>query len=321
MRSCDVIVIGASTGGVEALKQIVAKLPPTLACAVLIVMHVGRESYLKEILARYSKLPVVSGEDGQAICRGCIYVAPAGSHMRLRDSKIALDHGPRENRHRPAIDPLFRSAARIFRDRVAGIILSGALDDGAAGLFAIKSRGGVAIVQDPESAVCGSMPANAMRHTKTDYCVPLQKIPALITRLGGRRRSRKMEPVHVPGGNDKTVKKAKVPVGKRGGNQIPVSCPECHGPLFQQRNGDSSYYHCDVGHSFAPESLTECHTEALERALWIAVRTLRERIAIQRSLAMGAKSGVGTTPEERFTEMADNAERDVALLQEILERL
>lgn len=321
MRSCDLIVIGASTGGVEALEQIVAKLPPSLACAVLVVMHVGRESFLQEILARFSKLPVVNGEDGQALYRGCIYVAPAGSHMRLRDSKISLDHGPRENRHRPAVDPLFRSAARIFRDRVAGVILSGALDDGAAGLFAIKSRGGVAIVQDPETAVCGAMPANAMRHTKVDYCLPLEKIPALITKIGGRRRSKRIELVHAPEGGDKTIKKKAVPVGKNGGDQIPVSCPECHGPLFQMRDGHSSYFHCDVGHSFAPESLTECHTEALERALWIAVRTLRERIAIQRSLAVGARGGVGTTSEERFSEMADNAERDVALLQEILERL
>src|SRR5690606_25627844 len=114
------------------------------------------------------------------------------------------------------------SAARIFRDRVAGVILSGALDDGAAGLFAIKSRGGVAIVQDPDTAVCGAMPANARRHTKVDHCVPLEKIPALITKLGGRRRSKRMEQVQAPDGNDKTVKK-KVPVGKNGGEQIPVS--------------------------------------------------------------------------------------------------
>lgn len=319
MRACDLVVIGASTGGVEALQEVVSKLPSTFAAAVMVVLHVGRQSYLQEILARHCKLPVVNGKDGEPLLRGHIYVAPPGSHMRLREARISLDRGPRENRHRPAVDPLFRSAARFFRDRVAGVVLSGALDDGAAGLFAIKSRGGIAIVQDPETAVCGSMPHNAMLHTKVDYCVPLAEIGPLLAKLAGRRRTKRPERLSVPA-EEKKPNSPKVR-GRDGGDQIPVSCPECSGPLFKARNGKNEYFHCDVGHTFAPESLSESHTEALERALWIAVRTLRERMAIQRSLAESARNGVGPMGPENFLETAEHAERDVALLQEILDRL
>src|SRR5437764_124346 len=176
MPSHDLVVVGTSTGGVEALCALVKDLPSDVAAAMLVVMHVGPTSFLSEILCRCGPLEASEGHDQEPIHRGRIYVAPPSFHMIVRDGRIALTREAHENRHRPAIDPLFRSAARVYRQRVVGIVLSGALDDGTAGLFAVKKRGGVTIVQDPADAVMPAMPLNALRHTDVDYCLPVSEI-------------------------------------------------------------------------------------------------------------------------------------------------
>src|SRR3954449_7688241 len=173
MPKRDIVVVGASTGGVEALQQLVQLLPENYPGAIFVVMHTGPGSILPEILSRAGKIGAVSAEDNMPYERNRIYVAPPDRHLLINDGVMQLDAGPRENASRPSIDPLFRSAARTHRERVVGVILTGKLDDGAAGLYAVKARGGTAIVQDPAEATSPEMPLNALRDVEADYCVPL----------------------------------------------------------------------------------------------------------------------------------------------------
>ena len=179
----DIIVIGASTGGVEALCTLLRAFPRDLPASLFVVVHIGAASALGSILDRCGTIPVVEAREGDKIERGRVYVAPSDRHLLLNNGQVSLSRGPRENRHRPAVDPLFRSAARTYRDRVIGVVLTGALDDGSAGLFAIKSRGGIAVVQDPFEAVEPGMPQSAIRSVDVDHCLPLAKIPSLLIKL------------------------------------------------------------------------------------------------------------------------------------------
>src|SRR4051812_33241997 len=185
MQSHDIIVIGASAGGVETLKQLVAGLPAELPAAVFVVLHVtpNGPGYLPRILEKAGPLPVCSPKDGDGIANGRIYVAPPDHHMLVEPGRLRVVRGPKENRHRPAVDPLFRSAAWAYGPRVIGVVLSGTLDDGAAGLWAIKSCGGVAVVQDPEDALFGEMPASALACVDADHVAPLEEIPLLLAEL------------------------------------------------------------------------------------------------------------------------------------------
>jgi two-component system chemotaxis response regulator CheB len=314
----DIIVIGASTGGIDALSSLVRELPANLPASVFVVMHVGGGSALGSILDRCGPLRVVEARDGEKIKRGCVYVAPSNRHLMVNNGQLALSHGPRENRHRPAVDPLFRSAARTYRQRVIGVILTGALDDGSAGLFAVKNRGGIAIVQDPLDAVEAGMPRSALRSVEVDYCVPLAEIPPLLVRL-----SRSKVHLSHKGENEKRSKRNMSRSKKPGFRDDSVSfvCPECNGPLYETREGTLIKFNCQIGHSFSPESLTAAHTDTLERALWIAVRTLNERVAINEALAQKQLELKNTHLAERLAETAGSASHDVKLIREILDRL
>jgi two-component system chemotaxis response regulator CheB len=309
--SHDLVVIGASAGGIEALCTVVKDLPESFNAAVLVVLHVGSVSVLADVLKRCGPLKTTTGRNGDLIERGHLYVAPPDHHMIVRDSHLELNRGARENRARPAIDPLFRSAAREFRSRVIGVVLTGALDDGAAGLFAIKSRGGIVMVQDPADAQYPSMPLTALRNMEVDHCLPVPKIGAKLTKLVGRSNGKVTKIVPPTGRGRRT---------ERRGHQVPFSCPDCSGPMFAVKEGKMLNFHCDVGHRYSPESLTEAHSYALERAIWIAIRSLRERSAVQRALAASSSSG-DKELAARFEAAAELADRDASLLQEILERL
>lgn len=187
MTGHDTIAIGASAGGVEALRQLVGSLPSDLPAAIFVVLHIAPNgcSVLPSILNRCSKLPVVHPKDGELIEYGKIYVAPPDSHLLVKRGYIQLSHGPKENRHRPAIDALFRTAARYYGSRVVGVVLSGNLDDGTAGLLAIKMQGGVAIVQDPEEALYDGMPRSAIENVEVDRILPLSEMAEVLTKLAG----------------------------------------------------------------------------------------------------------------------------------------
>src|SRR5215831_13938536 len=183
MTKRNIIVVGTSAGGVEALCELNKHLPPDLGASVFVVMHIGSESLLPQVLSRCGNLPAVFAEHEKRYERGCIYCAPANCHLSINDHKTVLRRGPRENGHRPAIDVLFRSAARQHRSKVVGVVLSGGRDDGSAGLFAIKSRGGIAIVQDPAEATARNMPQNALNMVDVDFCLPIRQIADLLPQL------------------------------------------------------------------------------------------------------------------------------------------
>ncbi len=185
MAGHDIVVIGGSAGGVEALKRICEGLPPDFPAAIFVVVHISptSRSVLPDLLSRAGRLPARHPIDEEVISRGTIYVAPPDMHMLLRPGHVTLRQGPRENRTRPAIDSLFRSAAVAYRSRVIGVVLSGLLDDGSAGLIAIKACGGLCVVQDPDDAIWPEMPRNALAHDNVDHCVPAAELPDLLCRL------------------------------------------------------------------------------------------------------------------------------------------
>jgi two-component system, chemotaxis family, protein-glutamate methylesterase/glutaminase len=321
MPKHDIIVVGASAGGVEALIELVRNLPKDLPASVFVTMHIGSESLLPHILSRCGNLPAIHAKNNQPYQQGCIYVAPAYQHLLIKDGLTILSRGPRENGHRPAVDVLFRSAARERRSRVAGVVLSGGLDDGAAGLFAIKARGGVAIVQDPSEASAPDMPRNALDAVEVDFCLPVSQIATVLTQLAHGEATNTTDGPN--GGKDMPDQLApEDPAIHRPELHIPLACPECNGPLYELKEGNLAQFRCFVGHLYSPQSLSDRHTEALERALWVALRTLKERIMLHQKLLEKPKKNKGEEElQQRFEESIATAEKDVKLLHEILDRI
>jgi two-component system chemotaxis response regulator CheB len=311
----DIVVMGASAGGVDALTAVVRGLPKRFPGSIFVALHVSGQSVLPEILHRNSPVAATHAIDGESIERNHIYVAPPGQHLIIEQGRIGLSHSARENGHRPAIDPLFRTAARVYRERVVGVVLSGQLDDGAAGLFTIKSRGGVAVVQDPGTAVAPSMPKNAGRYTRPDFSLPPDEIGGLL----GQLARGKAVPTHkAPRKHAKSGRNGKPTDGAKP-RQVPFGCPDCQGPLYEIRDGRLTQFTCEVGHTFSPESLDQSQKDALERALWIAARSLRERVLAEPFLTRRAQ-GESSETRNRLLEHADAAERDLELIREILDR-
>jgi two-component system chemotaxis response regulator CheB len=317
----NIIVIGASSGGVDALCELVIHLPQELDASLFVVMHLGATSVLPQILSRCGTLPAVSAENNKRYQRGCIYCAPPDCHLSIKDHKTVLTRGPRENGHRPAADVLFRSAARVHRERVVGVVLSGARDDGSAGLFTIKARGGVAIVQDPKEAMTRNMPQNALNMVDVDYCLPVQQIAKVVVQLVKGKATDTVESLN-EGTKIEAHASAKRPKSEPPGEQIPLSCPECNGPLYEVKEGDLARFQCFVGHAFSPESLSLEHTEALERALWTAIRKLKERVVLHEGLVKHTKRNKGEDElMKRLEESVATAENDLKLLRDILDRI
>jgi two-component system chemotaxis response regulator CheB len=299
MPGHDIIVIGASAGGVAALQSLVGRLPSDLPAALFVVMHLapGSRSLLPQILTRAGPLPAEVARSGMTLEPGRIYVAPPDRHLLIgADNHLCLSQGPKENHSRPAIDPLFRSAALAFGPRVVGVVLTGSLDDGSAGLIAIRARGGVAIVQDPEDALYPGMPSNAIKGDSPDYCVPLEAIPALLVRLA-------REPVP-PGDKFPIPEWLAIEVGmakvdsafasdtgvEQLGRATAFSCPECNGVLFEIEDQHQLRYRCRVGHAYSGESFRAGQAAHVETALWTAVRALEENAALSHRLAERARA-------------------------------
>src|SRR3954452_13279485 len=323
MPKRDIVVVGASTGGVEALQQLVELLPQDYPAAIFVVMHTGPGSILPEILSRAGKIRAVSAENNLPYEKNRIYVAPPDRHLLINDGVMQLDAGPRENGSRPSIDPLFRSAARTHRARVAGVILTGKLDDGSAGLYAVKARGGLAIVQDPTEAAAPDMPLNAMRHMTADHCLPLTGIAALLNKIASEESvstevsAQAMEQQ----GNDLLDPPERMKSPPPNETQISLACPECNGTLYEQKEGDMAHFRCHIGHSFSPVSLSQAHKEVLERALWTAVRTLNERVMMHRQFLRRESNGAEELIFKRFQASAAGPECYIALLRYIISRI
>jgi two-component system chemotaxis response regulator CheB len=272
----DIIVIGASTGGVELLLDLAGELPAKLPAAIFVVVHTasGYLSSLPELLTDRGALPAVHPQHGDEVVAGRIYVAPPDNHLLVRPGFVEVVRGPKENGHRPAVDPLFRSASWSYGSRVVGVVLTGFLDCGTAGLMSVKARGGVAVVQDPVSAVAADMPESALRRVAVDHVIQPAELPGLLSRLATEQA-----PPAPPHG--KAVDQLE---GTTLGNPAELVCPLCHGVLTEVTVGDFRHFRCHVGHAFSLDSLLGEQGEDVERALWAAVRSLEESAALSRRL-------------------------------------
>lgn len=315
MAHRDIVVVGASAGGVETLTRLVRGFRPDLQAAVLVVLHMPPDvpSALAAILSRAGPLPAQQAEDGAPIKPGHIYVARPNHHLPVRNGRVQVAVGPRENSARPAVDVLFRSAARSYGARVVGIVLSGTLSDGAAGLALIKRRGGMALVQDPEEALFVGMPRSALAATAVDYCAPAAELAERVNNLVredmNQRADRPAEDEHrqpqgvlpIPDG---------VVLRKAHGNASGITCPECQGSIWEIRDGESLRFECRVGHAYSPDTFVSEQGERVEAALWTAINTLHERAETFRRLARlyGDSNALTTRYEERATETTQQAE-------------
>ncbi|HEY0070149.1 MAG TPA: chemotaxis protein CheB [Chloroflexia bacterium] len=324
MPGHDIIVIGASAGGVEALTSLVRHLPEDLPAAIFAVLHISPESpsRLPEILSRAGKLPASQPRHGEEIKPGHIYVAVPDHHLLVHKGHIGVVHGPKENRHRPSIDPLFRSAARWYGPRVVGVVLTGALDDGTVGLVGIKERGGIAVVQDPNEALYPSMPHSAIQYCDVDHVLPLAGIPAMLVELASRPAEDERG-YPVPDRLDLEVQiveglDSHPEVLDRIGTPSHFTCPECHGTLWEMQGSELPRFRCRTGHAFSAESMLAEHNISVEAALWAAVRSLEESTTLSRRLAEQARRRNHLIVERKFNEKADETDRQANVIRQLL---
>ncbi|HEY3700057.1 MAG TPA: chemotaxis protein CheB [Spongiibacteraceae bacterium] len=322
----DIIVIAASAGGVETLRRLVELLPKNLSASVFITLHVSRmgTSVMPSILSRAGAMPACHPIEGAAIQRGMIYVAPPDHHLLLRAQSIHLSHGPKENGTRPAADPMFRSAARMFGGRVIGVVLSGMLDDGSAGLEAIKARSGITIAQDPATALFPDMPKNAIARGVVDHIAPIDELAPLLVQLV-QTPSANAEPMSRTLEVETNMADLDLSILERDaqrGNPTDFTCPDCGGVLRRlDSDGGNAHFRCHVGHAWATESLQTAQVERVEESLWAALRVLDENAKLVRNLHTDAVArdldGIAQHYGERLQEISAHAAaiRDLLLAE------
>jgi len=323
----DVVVVGASAGGVEALRTLVSGLPPDFPAAVLVVLHTPAtsRSALAAILSRSGPLPAAPAEEDDALVPGRILVAPPDRHLIVYDERVTLSRGPRENGHRPAVDVLFRSAARELGPRVIGVILSGTLDDGAAGMVAVRRRGGVGVVQSPEDAMYSSMPRAAIAGDDPTHVVPVADMPAVLAKLVSEEGE---TPPDDDGGS--RLMNREVAMATRDGEVLNdpdrpgvssgFACPDCNGVLFEIHEGAMRRFRCRVGHAWSPHSLAAQQAFAVEGALWMALRALEEKAALADRMRVNAQDRRHTISAHSFAMQAAEARASALVLRDLIER-
>jgi two-component system chemotaxis response regulator CheB len=310
--SPPLVVVGASAGGVEALRELASRLPADLPACVLVVLHVpaASRSALPSILERAGALPARHATSDDELQAGQILVAPPDHHLVVVGGRVALTRGPQENGHRPAVDVLFRSAARSHGPRVFAAVLSGALDDGAAGVVAVTSRGGAAVVQDFDEALYPGMPMAAARAVALDRGVPLASVPGLLADwLADLPAGPDADPTALM--DMETEMSEMNPEAMhdldRPGVPAGFGCPDCAGALYEIEEGRLIRFRCRVGHAWSPESLLESQGLALEGALWMALRSLEEKAALNSQLGRRAQDSGFPQSAERFSANAEDA--------------
>jgi len=318
----DIVVIGASAGGVQALQELMRGLPGDYAGSVFVVVHTSASSpgILPQILDRAGLLPAAHAEDREKIRPGHIYVAPPDYHLVIEDGHVLVTRGPKENGFRPAVDVLFRTAARSYGPRVVGVVLTGMLDDGTAGLLAIKRRGGVAIVQAPADAVFPSMPESAMRYVDVDAALELSDIPQMLARLAHERVEPESE-APMPEDLEADISELDREALERSsslGTPVPFSCPDCGGVLAEFYDGDMLRFRCQVGHAYSPESLLACQAETTDRSVWAAYRALDERAELAKWLTRDARRFNDRAGERRFAQLIEQAEAQKERIREAM---
>jgi two-component system chemotaxis response regulator CheB len=326
MRSKHIVVIGASAGGIEALRIIAAALPEDFAAPIGIVLHTAPQSpgLLDGILSRAGTLPATNAVNGEHLRPGQIYVAPPDFHLVIEPGVVRVTKGPRENRFRPAIDPLFRSAAQVYGPGAIGVILTGNLDDGTDGLAAIKSLGGCAIVQDPMEAVFPSMPQHALDHVDVDYVLPLAQIAPTLVRLTSVPLER-TAPTEVPERIQVEVNIAMeqnpFDAGlERIGKPSEFACPECHGVLLELKDGTRTKFRCHTGHAYSIASLLAAISEGIEDSLWGAVRALEEGQLLMMRMAEHVKANHNSADAQQLIDRANEARNQSEAIRKLVMR-
>jgi two-component system, chemotaxis family, protein-glutamate methylesterase/glutaminase len=321
MAKIDIVVIGASAGGIEALNQLFLSLKPNLPAALMVVIHMPSDSKsnLPYILNRAKTMPASFAQDGQTIRPGQVYVGPPNYHLLVENGSIILNVGPKENGFRPAVDPLFISTAHHYGPRVAGVVLSGNLSDGSKGLVSIKRAGGVTIVQDPEEAMYPGMPSSALQYVRADYVETATNIGLLINRLTEESFLPEGDSVvNVPDSEEHHLIQNEFRKYENGAvkNQSSVlTCPECGGVLWELRAGELIHYRCHIGHDYSPEALLTSQDSEIENAFWSAIRVLVEKAALSNRLAGRAKINGNKELEKFYLDQASKAEKDADLIR------
>ena len=323
MPTRDIVVIGTSAGGISALSRLLERLPPKLPAAIFVVLHIGKRSssFLDSILSRVGPLPATFAQNGEAYRRGRVYIAPPDMHLIIRGGRTHLRRSARENLSRPAIDPLFRSAAAQVGERTIGIVMSGALSDGSAGLRAIKQCGGLAFVQDPKDADVAEMPSSAIAWVKPDVVATASALADVLVEYTKAETSatRASCPEIVRREDEFVFSNGVNHMREQPGTRSVFSCPACSGALWEIREGDLVRYRCHVGHAFTDAAMMEANGDELERALWIALRVLEERIELLRSLARRESNANRRHTASRFLARADEYEAEAGRVRKLLE--
>ena len=327
MPGHDIIVIGTSAGGLKALSTIISALPDEMDAVLFIVQHLAanKPSILPQILKDLGSLPTDHPMDKEKIQKGRIYIAPPDHHLLVNRGYMRVVRGPQENRFRPAIDALFRSAARAYGSRVVGVVLTGYLDDGTVGLQAIKKRGGVAVVQDPNEAEYPGMPKSVLRYVKVNHCIGLKEIPELLVRLANEPAADE-EAYPIPKDIEVESNIAEQQMNTKEflenveqiGIRTTYSCPECNGSIWQIGDEDPLRFRCHVGHSYTADIFLAEQTHNLENALWSAVRALEEKVTFSRQMAERMKKYNLHNAVKKYEDYARNLDKEVSLVREVI---
>ncbi|RAK00531.1 two-component system chemotaxis response regulator CheB [Larkinella arboricola] len=328
MAKRDIIVIGASAGGVYALKELVAGLPADFGASIFIVQHVSPHapSLLPKILEHVGYLPVHHPEDGELVQPGHIYVAPPDHHLLIEYDQVIVKKGPKENRFRPSIDALFRSAAYRYGSRVIGVVLTGLLDDGTSGLWTVKRLGGLGIIQSPEDALYASMPRSVLEYVEVDHIVPMSEMAELLVEL--TQQPAPEQPVIEE--EEASRLEAEINIAAQDnafnmgildmGALTPLTCPECNGSLVSIKEGKIIRYRCHTGHAFTASSLLAEVSKTVEENLWKSVKSLEETIILLEQSGKVLSEGNNETAQEYFAKAKETRKRSDVLRNFIFEQ-
>lgn len=293
-RGHNIIVIGTSAGGLEALDALVSQLPTDLASAIFVVQHMAPQNTGAALLSRLGKYRAFRcslAANGEKFEEGKIYLAPADHHLLIKKDHVLVTKGARENRYRPGIDPLFRSAAATHGPHVIAVLLTGSLDDGTAGLLAVKKCGGTTIVQDPKEAAYPEMPQSALNAMEVTHCVPISEMGRLLEKYAKEHPGRAVsvpETIRIEAEIAERVLSDVARVSGLG-SQVPYNCPNCGGVLWEMTGSRLARFRCHTGHSFTAKALLTSQTERIEETLWVSLRMFEERKNLLNNLAKTEK--------------------------------
>lgn len=326
MGNRDILAIGASAGGVEALTHLAAGFRADLPASVLVTLHLSNQvrSSMDELLTRAGPLQAGFARHGERLHKGRIYIAPPDRHLLVDGERIALGAGPRENNSRPAIDPMLRSVALCCCHRAVAVVLTGTLGDGASGLWAVNQCGGMTVVQDPRHAAFREMPQAALALSAPDHVVDLDRMPALLESLVHQPAGERRRP---PPGIAFEVEIAKGDGGytmekmDAFGSRSVLSCPDCHGVMWEIDEGGLTRYRCHVGHTYAADFMNLALDENLRRALASAQRALEERVALAGRLHRQAEVSGHRRLMETWSARKREYEKEMDVVREAIRRM